>query len=335
MRADRLLRLLLLLQRHGRATAPWLAGELEVSTRTVLRDMEALSSAGVPVYTEPGRGGGCVLLEGFTTEATGLTPKEAQALFAWASRETVAQLGLGGDLSSALAKIAATAPTGAVEHAEAFGDVVLADRRRWFAAADEVPHLPVLREAVTAGRKVRLDYASAQSAGPSLRTVHPVGLVDHSGRWYLVAEHRRRARTYRVSRISSIDVLDQAVELADRRPLAVVWDDLRRAFEDRMAPTRVVLSVDSAATRDVRSMVSMQLAPGEQIQVLSVADGRETWSVVARQPPVVAAMAVLKSRELTLLEPEWLRADIVGGAERALELYGPVRTADAPADKPG
>lgn len=110
MRADRLLRLLLVLQRHRRVTAAWLADELEVSERTVLRDMEALSAAGVPVYTERGRGGGCVLMEGFTTDATGLTAAEAQALFAWAGRESTAELGLHHDLAGALAKVAATAP---------------------------------------------------------------------------------------------------------------------------------------------------------------------------------------------------------------------------------
>src|SRR5665811_565343 len=134
MRADRLLRLLMLLQRHRRVTAAWLADELEVSERTVLRDMEALSAAGVPVYTERGRHGGCVLLDDFTTEATGITPAEAQALFAWSSRDTVADLGLGPALTSALIKIAATAPSGALADAEALGTIVHSDRRRWYAA---------------------------------------------------------------------------------------------------------------------------------------------------------------------------------------------------------
>jgi predicted DNA-binding transcriptional regulator YafY len=150
MRADRLLRLLMLLQRHRRVTAAWLADELEVSERTVLRDMEALSAAGVPVYTERGRHGGCVLLDDFTTEATGITPAEAQALFAWSSRDTVADLGLGPALTSALTKIAATAPSGALADAEALGTIVHSDRRRWYAATENVPWLPTLREATSA-----------------------------------------------------------------------------------------------------------------------------------------------------------------------------------------
>ncbi|AKU17651.1 helix-turn-helix transcriptional regulator [Luteipulveratus mongoliensis] len=325
MRADRLLRLLMLLQRHGRASAPWLAGEMEVSTRTVLRDMEALSAAGVPVYTERGRGGGCVLMEGFTTQASGLTPPEAQALFAWASRETTADLGLGADLTSALAKIAATAPARALEDAEALGGVVVADRRRWFAAVDEVPWLPALREAATQGRRVRLAYASAESAHPSVRTVHPVGIVDHSGRWYLVAEHRRKQRTYRVSRVSAVEVLDVPADLADRRPLAQIWDELRRAFEGRLSPTDAVVLVEPAAAGPVRRLLSMQLAPGSEIEVESGAsDGAlQTWRLTVRQPHVLGAVAVLMSADLTVVEPQWLIADIVAGAERTLARYGP------------
>ncbi|KNX36504.1 helix-turn-helix transcriptional regulator [Luteipulveratus halotolerans] len=322
MRADRLLRLLMLLQRHGRATAPWLAQELEVSTRTVLRDMDALSAAGVPVYTEQGRGGGCVLLEGFTTQASGLTPTEAQALFSWAARETAGDLGLGADLTSALAKIAATAPAQAVQQAEAFGDVVLADRRRWFAAVDDVAWLPALREAATAGRRVRISYASAESTSPSVRTVHPVGIVDHSGRWYLVAEHRRQQRTYRVSRVQDVQVLAEPVDLADPRPLSEVWDDLRRRFEGGAAPTRVTVSVDPDAEGELWRLLSMQLAPGSQIEVRNGGGDRAVWSLQARLPSVVASTAVLKAREMTLLEPQWLRDEVAAGAERALATYG-------------
>lgn len=121
MRADRLLRLIVLLQRHGRASAGWLAERLEVSERTILRDMEALSAAGVPVYTERGPHGGCRLLDGFTTDASGLTFTEAQALFAWTSRESVADLGLGPELTGALAKVAASASTDVVQRADVAG----------------------------------------------------------------------------------------------------------------------------------------------------------------------------------------------------------------------
>lgn len=325
MRADRLLRLLMLLQRHRRATAGWLAGELEVSTRTVLRDMEALSAAGVPVYTERGNGGGCVLLEDFTTRASGLTPAETQALFAWAGRESTAQLGLGADLTAALAKVAATAPELALKDAEALGDVVLADRRRWFAASDDVPWLPALREAATAGVRVRVSYQAADQGAPTSRTLHPIGLVDHSGRWYLVAEHRRRLRTYRVSRFSGVAVLDRPVDLADRRPLAEVWADLRRNLERRGEPVDVAVSVLNKAAGDIRRLLTMQLAAGTTIDTAPDPDDpdREIWRLTIRDTGVLAAVAVLAVPDLTIREPGWLIPQLRTAAERTLAHYPP------------
>ncbi len=323
MRADRLLRLLMLLQRHRRVTAGWLAGELEVSERTVLRDMEALSAAGVPVYTERGKGGGCVLVEDFTTRASGLTPTEAQALFAWASRDTVADLGLGGDLTSALAKIAATAPSSALERAEAMGEVVHADRRRWFAAGEEVPWLPVLREAASARRRLRVRYASAEASAPSTRTIDPIGIVDNSGRWYLLAEHRRRVRTYRVSRMSHVVVLDEPVSLADQRPLGEIWAKRRSNMEGRLSAVEVEVSVDPAQSGKLRRLLSMQLAPGTQIE--EVADPAYTprlvWRLAVRQVDVIAAVAAMAAPDLLVLSPSWLHEQIRAAATRALEHY--------------
>ncbi len=280
MRADRLLRLIVLLQRHGRATAGWLAEQLEVSERTILRDMEALSAAGVPVYTERGPQGGCVLLEGFTTDASGLTTSEAQALFAWTSRESVADLGLGPQLSGALAKVAASASSSVVEHAEALGAVLLSDRRRWFADAEQVPVLPVLREAAQAGRRLRLTYRSAGAAGPGARTVDPYGLVDQSGVWYLVATHRGQDRTFRVSRIVSVEVLDQPSRLPPGSDLAEVWARLRRSFEsERRDPVTVEVVVDPAS--GPRLPLGGAVAAGHRHRGRGAGTGRRRGAVAA------------------------------------------------------
>lgn len=321
MRADRLLHLLMLLQRHRRATASWLAQQLEVSERTVLRDMDALSAAGVPVFTEQGRGGGCVLMDGFTTTASGLTPPEAQALFAWTSREAADQLGLGGALSSALAKVAATAPSLALEHAESLGDVVLADRRTWFAAAETVPLLPVLREAVSGRRRLRMTYTSSGAAKPGVRTVDPIGIVDHSGRWYLIAEHRGRARTYRVSRIGELTVLDTPSRPLDERPLAVIWEELRSRLSSRLTPVPVTLLVRAERASVIRRLLGMQLAAGSSIKTEPAGEDAEIWRATVRIPEVMTAVAVLHAPYLTVLEPAWMGVEIRAAAGRALEHY--------------
>ncbi len=322
MRADRLLRLLMLLQRHRHVTAAWLAGELEVSERTVLRDMEALAAAGVPVYTERGRGGGCVLLEGFTTRATGLTPGEAQALFTWASRESLAQLGLGPELTSALAKIAATAPSAAIDSAEALGETVHADRRRWFAAEDDVPWLPALRQALGRHRRLSVEYTSAESAGAKQRTLDPIGIVDHSGRWYLIAEHRGSVRSYRVSRISDLQVLDQPAAPQDTRALSEIWAELRSALENSQQRLSVLVSVAPERAGVLRRLLSMQLATGTRIETVDERPGEPLlWRLSVRQSAVIAAMAVMNAPDLMVLEPVWLQGEIRDGARRALAAY--------------
>jgi predicted DNA-binding transcriptional regulator YafY len=313
----------MLLQRHRRVTAAWLADELEVSERTVLRDMEALSAAGVPVYTERGRHGGCVLLDDFTTEATGITPAEAQALYAWSSRDAVADLGLGQALTSALAKIAATAPSGALADAEALGTIVLSDRRRWYAATEDVPWLPTLREATSAKRRVTISYAPAGVDRATDRTVDPIGLVDSSGHWYLVAERDGELRTYRVSRVQGVTVLDQPSKASDTRPLAEIWAQLRTGLEQRDAPLEVVVSVARDRQEAVRRLLGMQLAPGSTVTVEHVDEARVRWRLAVRLPQVVASMAVSQAPDLLVLEPAWLRDEVRAAALRTLEHYPP------------
>lgn len=322
VRADRLLRLIVLLQRHGHASANWLAGQLEVSERTVLRDMEALSTAGVPVYTERGPRGGCRILDGFTTDASGLTFAEAQALFAWGSRESVADLGLGPALTGALAKVAASASAGAVERAESFGAVLLTDRRRWFAVADEVPLLPLLREAVQSRRRIRLIYRSTGSREPGVRTVDPFGLVDQSGVWYLVALHRGRERTFRVSRMQAATVLEEPARLLVGDDLATVWARLRASFEkDRARPVSVEFVVQDSVAAHFRMVVSSQLVSGTHIEVMERQDDRERWRLQLRAHRAVLAHALAWAPMAVVVAPAELVADIARQARAAAHAY--------------
>jgi predicted DNA-binding transcriptional regulator YafY len=209
VRADRLLSLLLLLQNRGRMTAPELAAELEVSVRTVYRDIEALAASGVPVYAERGPAGGFRLLEGYRTRLTGLTAPEAESLALAGLPGPAAELGLGAGLATALLKLQAALPAGLAERAERVAERFHLDASAWFRDAEPVPHLAVLAEAVWEGRTVHARYRGWRRE--TTADLHPLGLVLKGGIWYLVARPEPAGgedgeaapsgvRTYRVSR---------------------------------------------------------------------------------------------------------------------------------------
>ncbi|GAB7038029.1 MULTISPECIES: helix-turn-helix transcriptional regulator [Catenuloplanes] len=230
MRADRLVSLVLLLRRHGRMTADALARELEVSTRTVLRDIEALSTAGVPVYAERGRYGGYALLPGFRTELTGLNHDETLALLAAGSSRRERAFGLGPALASAVRKVVDALPDGhlatADEAARRFlvePEVDLLSRRP---VTEDVPDTTMaeVRRAVLAGRRLRLLYA-ATGEPPRWRTVDPVGLVTVRDRAYLLATRSGDDRTYRMSRVRAAACLPEPADRPDHVDLDRLWRD--------------------------------------------------------------------------------------------------------------
>ncbi|MFF5982675.1 helix-turn-helix transcriptional regulator [Streptomyces olindensis] len=233
MRADRLVSLVLLLRQRGRLTAGTLARELEVSTRTVLRDIEALSAAGVPVYAERGRHGGFSLLPGFRTELTGLNHDEALALLTAGSGRGEQAFGLGSALASAMRKVVdalpeshrATASDGA-RRILVEPETDLLSRR---AVTEEVPGTTMteIRRAVLAGHRLRIHYAATDQA-PRWRTVDPIGLVTVRDRGYLLATRSGADRTYRLSRVSAAEELPEPAQ----RPVQV---DLDRIWRERCA----------------------------------------------------------------------------------------------------
>ncbi|WP_226355052.1 YafY family protein [Pseudonocardia sp. ICBG601] len=244
MRADRLVTLVLLLRRRGRMSAPALAAELEVSTRTVLRDIDALSGAGVPVQVWRGPQGGFALMPGFRSELTGLTHDEAVALIAAGSRHGVQAFGLGSALASAVLKVVDALPPGhpAVEVAERLlvePDTDLLARRR---TEEDVPGAVVgpVRRAVLEGRRLRIRYA-APVAPERWRTVDPVGLVTVRGTGYLLAHRSGEQRTYRLSRITVAEVLPDPADRPDRVDLDRTWREHSARF--RAGPDRVRVTV--------------------------------------------------------------------------------------------
>jgi len=244
MRADRLVSLVLLLRQRGRLSASELARELEVSTRTVLRDIEALSAAGVPVYAERGRHGGFALLPGFRTELTGLNPDEALALLTAGSTRGD-QIGLGSALASAIRKVVDALPASHRTTASEAARRILVDpaadllSRRQVTEEIPVAVMAQVRRAVLAGHRLRIHYA-AVGRDPAWRTVDPVGLVTVREKGYLLATVSGADRTYRLSRIQAAHELHESAQRPERVDLAELWQQRSARFRaggDQLAVT--------------------------------------------------------------------------------------------------
>ncbi|MFC9294923.1 helix-turn-helix transcriptional regulator [Streptomyces sp. NPDC057011] len=221
MRADRLLSLLLLLQNRGRMTAPELAGELEVSLRTVYRDVEALGAAGVPVLADRGPAGGYRLADGYRTRLTGLTDSQAGSLFLAGAPGPARELGLGADLTAAQLKLQAALPAALADRARRIQERFHLDAPAWFRDADPVPHLAQIAQAVWDQRVLHTHYRRWR--GEVHRALHPLGLVLKGGIWYLVARTEGAVRTYRVSRFLAVDTAEDGFERPADFELAAHW----------------------------------------------------------------------------------------------------------------
>ena len=278
MRATRLVSLLLLLQTRGLLTAADLAGLLEVSARTVHRDIEALAAAGVPVEAVRGPAGGYRLPGGYRTRLTGLTADEAEALFAAGMPGPAAELGLGGELAAARLKVLAALPQELQERATRAQRLFHLDTRGWFWGEDRVPHLPALAAALWRGCRVRIRYREGRRVVQ--RTVDPLGLVLKGGAWYLVAHRSAGLRVYRVSRVASVRRLGEDLRRPRGFDLAAYWEQWSREFEgsrprvevdvrDRRGGDAVLVYEDlGAAYRDL-------LRRGSELEVIRPLELRE------------------------------------------------------------
>jgi predicted DNA-binding transcriptional regulator YafY len=222
MRADRLLSILMLLQSRGRMTAGELARELEVSERTIYRDLDALSAAGVPVYAERGPGGGCALLDSYRTTLTGLTQDEVRALFMLSIPAPLAELGVDQELKMALLKLSAALPATRRHDEERARQRIHLDSSGWFETREPVPHLQTLQRAVWEDRRLHLTYRLRRGARPQW-LVEPYGLVAKANVWHLVCAREGHLRVYRVSQVLEAGILDESFERPDDFDLAAFW----------------------------------------------------------------------------------------------------------------
>jgi predicted DNA-binding transcriptional regulator YafY len=320
MRASRLVQLLLLLQSRGGLTAEALARELEVSVRTILRDVEALSEAGVPIYAERGPAGGIRLVDGYRTRLTGMTAEEAEALFLSGLPGPTAELGLGTVVAGAQLKVMAALPTELRSRATRLVERFHLDAGAWFKGAEPVPHLATAAEAVWSARRLAITYRRSDAAVE--RVLEPMGIVLKAGIWYLVARADDQLRTYRVSRITGARLLDEPFDRPPDFDLAGWWAESSAAYERDVPRVDVVVRVrddelwrleDAIGRRAVQD--AERLGPPDD-------EGRRRLRISVEWPDDGPARFVAAAPEVELLEPARLREEVLAAARSALAAYG-------------
>lgn len=312
MRADRLIQTVLLLQARGRVTAAELAAELEVSVATARRDLEALSTAGVPVYAQPGRRGGWSLVGGARTDLSGLTAAEARAVF-----EQLGRNGPGADpvLASALRKVLRALPEPFRAPAERARAAVAVDASRWgHVPADRPEGVEVLVEALSAAVQVGFGYRN-RAGEVSTVQVSPIGVVDKDGTWYLLAQRADgERRTYRVDRMTGVSKRDAASTVDAPAEVAEQWDQVVQDVEaarSTCAATIRVAELHAGVVRDQFGSRHVEQVAGPDSR------GRVTLSVRAQIPLDIARQLAGWGADAELLEPDSVRAEL---ARLAVEL---------------
>ncbi|WP_062303381.1 helix-turn-helix transcriptional regulator [Demequina subtropica] len=312
MRADRLIATLLLMQARGRVTAAEVAHELEVSVATARRDLEALSTAGIPVYPQPGRGGGWSLVGGSRTDLTGLSATEAQALFLLIGTSRTDR---SAEATSALRKLVRALPATFRADAEAAGRAVIVDRETWGAAhRDDPTWLVNLQRAVVRHRQVELTYAGRD--GESRRVVDPWALVDKGGRWYLIAGTPAGRRTFRVDRIVAVTVEETPAARPAEDDLEGIWDSVVEDVESHRG------RVTATAVTPPSLLPVLGRLFGRHLEVLQEDDARAEVRVASHTARSVAEHLAGLGAAVEVIEPPEVRQELVALAAEISDLYG-------------
>lgn len=309
MRASRLMAMMLLLQQRREVTAADVAAELEVSVRTVYRDIAALQAAGVPLWTESGPGGGIRLVEGWRTSLDGLTGDEAAALFLGGVPSAVADLGLGTVLVAAQTKVIAMLPPELRGRAARLRERFHVDAPGWFGPKQPPAQLETISAAVWSGHRVDIVYRRAD------RTVHrrldPLGLVLKAGTWYLVAAHRQQIRTYRLGRIDDATVLADAAVRPDGFDLAEWWAESSARFDRSLLRYRCRVRLSPTALRVLHTVVGpVSAAQARESAGPPDDDGWRAVELWTEAEDVATHQLVGLMTGVEVLEPASLRAAV-------------------------
>ncbi|WP_016691396.1 helix-turn-helix transcriptional regulator [Rhodococcus rhodochrous] len=309
MRADRLVAALLFLQQRGRVTAADLAEELEVSVATARRDLEALSAAGIPVYPQPGRGGGWSLVGGARTDLSGLSATETQALFLLVGPAA----SVSAEAKTALRKLIRALPQTFRADAEAAAGAVMSDRTGWSGLDRPRPEIvDLLQTAVVRRRKVRFTYTNAVRER-SERVVDPWGLVDKDGTWYLIAGTERGQRTFRVDRISEAEPTDDTAERPDDFELERAWDEVIGQVEQKRSRTWATVLIGTRYVPILRSHFGRHCHVDDELD-----DGYSRVRIAAPTPLDIARNLAGWGAMVEVLEPVSVQEELARiGAELA------------------
>jgi predicted DNA-binding transcriptional regulator YafY len=321
MRADRLISILMLLQSRGRTTARVLASELEVSERTVYRDMDALSAAGIPVYGDRGPEGGYALLDSYRNTLTGLTAEELRALLMLSIPAPLDDLGLTPNLKTAMYKLAAALPGAAQAHGTPEQLRVYLDSSWWFQSEEAAPFLKTIHEAVWSNHKLRIRWPVRYGLPQDIeQIVAPYGLVAKASVWYVVCALDERILAHRVSHLTEAELLDASFERPADFDLAAFWRQWCAEFESARPHYDVKARVAPHFVSDLTRYFGPQMQ--DQIEQATPDDqGRITVELPFESLGSARARLLSLGRAVEVLEPEPLRLSIVDYARQILDLY--------------
>jgi predicted DNA-binding transcriptional regulator YafY len=310
MRADRLLSLLMLLQANGRMSAEHLAAELEVSVRTIYRDLIALSTSGVPVYCERGPGGGVRLVEDYRTNLTGLTADEARALF---------MLGIGHELKTAMRKLSAALPESKRLEEQQSHQRIHLDSSWWFQSKKNVPNLPVLQQAIWNDRLLNMNFCSNFGRWVE-QIVAPYGLVAKANVWHLVYAWQGIVRVVRVNKIVNVKLLEEAFIRPPGFNLADFWEDWCAQIEAQ-PPFVVRVRLSPQVLSDLRYTLGERYPLPNTKNISPDPDGWLTLELNFESIQAARTSLLGLGRAVEVMEPEALRKSVIDFAEQIVEFY--------------
>ncbi|MFM1654995.1 helix-turn-helix transcriptional regulator [Brevibacillus sp. B_LB10_24] len=317
MRADRLLSILLLLQNHGRMTSRELAEKLEVSERTIFRDMEALSAAGIPVYAERGSGGGWALSEGYRTNLTGMKTEEIFSLLLSNPSNLLDDLGIKDDFETAFQKLLAASPTTIRKNAELVRQRILIDGVGWHQSQESFAHLSTVQEAVWEERKLYMQYRKEEEIVE--RIIHPLGIVAKRNVWYLVAESGGDMRTYRISRLINARMLEETFERPVGFDLERYWEQSTDRFKKNLPRYPARLRINEK----LRSRIGQERY-AKIMRSLEASEGSGWLELDIEFETLESACEIILSYGplVEVLAPEELRAKVVSEVKAIASIYG-------------